>query len=203
YDVCVALNGEEGCKAYKTFKPDLIVADVEMPKMSGLEMVKCIREEDPAIPIIIATAKTGPKDLAKGFRLNIDNYIKKPYLPAELHLHIKAVLRRTVMQENPIPGNILLYSIGTYLFNTQTYQLKREEEEFELTDREAQVLEMLCKQKGEVVKRKDILQSLWFKDDYYTSRSLDVFINRLRKYLEKDASVRIQTVRGKGFRMIF
>jgi DNA-binding response OmpR family regulator len=203
YDVCVAGNGAEGCEAYKTFRPDLIVSDVEMPKMSGFEMVKCIRDEDPAIPIIMASAKTDPKDLAKGFHLDIDDYVKKPYLPAELNLHIKAVLRRTVIQENPVPDKTMLYSIGAYLFNPCIHLLKWGEEEFELTARESQILEMLYKQKGEIVKREDILQRFWTKDDFYASRSLDVFVSRLRKYLGKDTSIQIQTVRGEGLCMIF
>jgi DNA-binding response OmpR family regulator len=203
YDVCVAGNGMEGYEAYKTFRPDLIVSDVDMPKMSGLEMVACIRKENHTIPIIMASAKTGPKDLGKGFQLDIDDYIKKPYLPAELSLHIKAVLRRTIIQENPTPDKTRLHAIGTYLFNAHTHLLRWREEEFELTAREAQILEMLYEQKGEIVKREYILQRFWTKDDFYTSRSLDVFVSKLRKYLEKDASIQIQTVRGEGLRLIF
>ncbi|MDR3142631.1 MAG: response regulator transcription factor [Tannerellaceae bacterium] len=202
YDVCVAGNGTEGYKAYKTYRPDLIVSDVEMPEMSGLEMVKCIRGEDPAIPIILASAKTGSKDLVKGYRLVIDDYIKKPYLAEELFFHIEAILRRTAIRENPIPVKTTLHAIGAYLFDAHARLLKWREEAFVLTARDAQVLEMLCEQKGETVKREDILQRLWTKDDYYTSRSLDVFVSKLRKYLKKDTSVRIQTVRGKGLRLI-
>jgi DNA-binding response OmpR family regulator len=203
YDVCVAENGVKGYETYKTFRPDLIVSDVEMPEMSGLEMVKCIREEDHMVPIIMASAKTDPKDLAKAFQLDIDDYVKKPYLPAELNLHIKAVLRRTVIQKNPDSDKTILYSIGAYSFNIHTHLLKWGEEKFELTARESQILEMLYEQKGEVVKREDILQRLWTKDDFYASRSLDVFVRKLRKYLGKDASIQIQTVRGEGLRMIF
>jgi DNA-binding response OmpR family regulator len=203
YDVCLAENGVEGYEAYKTFGPDLIISDVEMPKMSGFEMVKCIRDEDAIIPIIMASAKTEPKDLSKGFHLDIDDYVKKPYLPAELNLHIKAVLRRTAIQKNPNPDKSMLHPIGAYLFNPHTHLLKWREEEFELTARESHILEMLYKQKGEIVRREDILQRFWSKDDFYASRSLDVFVSRLRKYLGKDTSIQIQTIRGEGLCMIF
>jgi DNA-binding response OmpR family regulator len=203
YDVCVAGNGVEGYEVYKTFRPDLIVSDVEMPEMSGLEMVKCIRKEDHTIPIILASAKTGPKDLVKGFQLEVDDYIKKPYLPPELNLHIKAVLRRTVIQKKPNPDRTALLPIGAYLLDTHTHLLKWGKEEIKLTTRESQILEMLYEHKGEVVKRENILQHFWAKDDFYASRSLDVFVNKLRKYLVKDTSIQIQTVWKEGFYITF
>lgn len=202
YDVYVAPNGVMGYEAYKSFMPDLIISDVEMPQMSGLEMVERIRREDKMIPIIFASAKTEPKDLAKGFRLDIDDYIKKPYLPAELHLHIRAILRRVGSLRKENQKNTI-FRIGGYLFNSEVHILVWKDEKIELTFRESQILEMLCEQKGNVVKRENILQRFWGTDDFYTSRSLDVFISKLRKILAEDTSIQIQTVRGEGLRMIF
>jgi len=200
YDVYAAKNGVVGYEAYQTVKPDLIVSDIEMPEMSGLDMVKRIREENRIIPIILASAKTNPKDLANGFKLDIDDYIKKPYLPAELDLHIKAILRR-------IKGNVtnksIEYLINSYLFDPDKRILKWKDEKIELTSRESEILELLYEQKGNVVKREEILQRFWGTNDYYTSRSLDVFIRKLRKYVEKDISIQIQTIRGEGIKMIF
>lgn len=200
YDVYAAKNGIAGYEAYKTCMPDIVVSDVEMPEMSGLEMVKRIRQENPTIPIILASAKADPKDLAKGFKLNIDDYIKKPYLPGELDFHIKAILRRTNNVKKPDIG---VYSIGIYSFNPQRRILKWGNEEIELTPRESQILEMLYKHKGAIVKREDILNEYWEINDFYTSRSLDVFINKLRKHLGNDTSIQIQTVRGEGLQLIF
>ncbi|MDR1402109.1 MAG: response regulator transcription factor, partial [Tannerellaceae bacterium] len=128
-------------------------------------------------------------------------YIKKPYSPAELNLHIKALLRRTGIQKKPSPDNAL-HAIGAYLFNPNTHILKWKDEEFELTARESQILYKLYEQKGEVVKREDILHYFWGVNNFYASRSLDVFISKLRKYLDKDTSIQIQTLRGEGFRLM-
>ncbi len=203
YDVLIAENAIIGYEAYKTFMPDLIVSDVEMPEMSGLEMVKKIREEDELTPIILASAKTDPKDIAKGFRMEIDNYIKKPYLPAELDLHIKAILRRVKKEKKFVGMNIAVYKIGSYFFDSERHILKWNHEETELTVRESQILKMLYQQKGNIIKREKILLQYWGMSDFYTSRSLDVFISKLRKYLRNDTSIQIQTIRGEGLMMIF
>jgi len=203
YIVCVAKNGLEGYNAYKSFLPEIIVSDVEMPEMSGLEMVKQIRAENNNIPILLASARTNPRDLADGYKLEIDDYIKKPYLPAELELHIKAILRRVRKTEEISKEENGLYPLGSYLFNIKNYYLQRDTEQYELTVRETQILQVLCENKGGIVKRKDILQQFWGTDDFYTSRSLDVFVRKLRKYLEKDSAVQIITVRGEGLKLVF
>jgi len=141
--------------------------------------------------------------LADGYKLEIDDYIKKPYLPAELELHIKAILRRVSKVERTDGADNEFYSLGTYLFNLKNHCLRREDEQFELTLRETQILQLLCENRREVVKRKNILQQFWGTDDFYTSRSLDVFVRKLRKYLEQDSSVQIVTIRGEGLKLMF
>lgn len=202
YIVYTAKNGLDGYTAYKSFAPEIIVSDVEMPEMSGLEMVKRIRAEDKDIPVLLASALVKPKDLADGYKLEVDDYIKKPYLPAELELHIKAILRRIRKTDQPDKEGAEHYLLGTYLFNIKHHFLQRGDKQLKLTIREAQILQILCENKNEVVKREEILQQFWDIRDFYASRSLDVFVSKLRKYLEEDTSVQIITVRGEGLKLM-
>ncbi|MDR2917787.1 MAG: response regulator transcription factor [Tannerella sp.] len=203
YIVYTAKDGQEGYSAFKSLVPEVIVSDVEMPKMSGLEMVKLIRKEDENIPILLASAHTGAKDLSDGFKLNVDNYIKKPYLAGELNWHIKAIMRRVhQVQEEAEKIENTVFTLGRYLLDLKNCVLVLDEERFDLTIREAEILQMLYENKGIVVKRKDILLHFWGTDNFYTSRSLDVFVSKLRKYLKKDPSIQIQTIRGEGLRLI-
>jgi DNA-binding response OmpR family regulator len=203
YDVCEARDGVEGYDAYKSFAPDIIITDVDMPKMTGHELIKKIKDNDPDTPILITSGLTTPKDLAEGFKLEIDDYIKKPFLPAELDLRITAIFRRIIRTRKINKEEGKLYTLGSYAFDLKNHCLIWENQKQNLTPREAQILQILCKNKGDIVKRKDILEQFWGTDDYFTSRSLDVFINKLRKFLENDNSVEIITIRGEGLKLVF
>lgn len=202
YHVYDAKDGLDGYNAYKSYDPDIIVTDVDMPRMSGLDMIEKIRKEDAEIPVIIASGLTSGRDQADGFKLEIDNYIKKPYLPGELDHHIKAILRRIQKTKTYRLKEIKPFRLGEYSFDLKNHCLIFKNEKLELSPREAQILEVLYANKGEVVKRKKILEQFWGSDDYFPSRSLDVFISKLRKYLEKDSSVEIITIRGEGLKII-
>jgi len=198
YEIQTASNGKEGLEMYRTFSPDVIVADIEMPVLDGLEMVKKIREKNESIPILLATGQTNVQNVLKGYKLNIDNFIKKPYIPEELDAHIQAILRR-------IKNSLLIHAkkdlilIGEYIFNADKQILQYKNIIHKLTTRESQILEKLYEQKGKLITRDSILEGLWGANDFFTSRSLDVFINRLRKRLSRDLNIKIETVRGKGF----
>ena len=203
YDVFDAKNGLDGYDAYKSFAPDVIVTDIDMPVMSGLEMIAKIRKEDPDIPILITSGMTDPKNIGKGYALEIDNYIKKPYLPAELDHCIKVIFRRINRTIKINNEENKIYPLGLFSFDLKNHCLIREDEKTNLTTREAQILQLLYEDKGSVVKRKDILERFWGTDDYFNSRSLDVFVSKLRKCLEEDESVEIVTVRGEELRLSF
>lgn len=198
YEVAHALNGEDGVKAWKQFQPDIIVSDVEMPVMDGFSMVKLIREKDNDIPIVFATAKKSPKDVTIGYSLGVDNYIKKPFLPEELDAHIQAVLRL----QNKRRTHETIYILGKFRFDPKHLNLSDASSKRDLTTRETQILQMLCENKGEIVPRGEILNRLWKTNDFYSSRSLDVFVKKLRNYLAADSSIEIQTVKGIGLRLI-
>lgn len=199
YKVLTASNGEEGLDVWKAQQPDVIVADIEMPVMDGYEMVRRIREQDEHVPILFTSGRVSPKDVVKGYELGVNNYVKKPFLAEELHAHITALLK--LMRGVSAQKEVREVPIGK-LFSFDTvrgvWKLKGGEERM-LTVREADLLRMLCEQKGKVVRREVILSRLWnTEEDYFASRSLDVFVSRLRKLLVADDTVELKTVKGVG-----
>lgn len=199
YEVVTAVNGKEGLRVWKERKPDVIVSDIEMPVMDGYEMVKSIREIDGDTPILFTSGRVSPKDVVKGYELGVNNYIKKPFLAEELDAHICALLK---MKQGKKSQNVSeIYHISEkYIFNAPHALLKHTSgTEKKLTEREAELLEILCKQMGQIVRREVILSQLWdTEDDYFASRSLDVFVARLRKLLADDNTIQIKTVKGVG-----
>lgn len=199
YDVITAVNGKEGLCIWKEQKPDVIVSDIEMPVMDGYEMVKRIREIDGDTPILFTSGRVSPKDVVKGYELGVNNYIKKPFLPEELDAHVCALLRMKQGQKSQNVSEV--YHISEkYIFDATHALLKHNSgTEKNLTEREAKLLEILCKQIGQIVRREAILSQLWnTEDDYFASRSLDVFVAKLRKLLADDVTIQIKTVRGVG-----
>ena len=173
-----------------------------MPVMSGLEMIKKIREEDSYIPIIVASGVADPKNIEKGYKLEIDSLIKKPFLPGELDYCIKSIFLRIEKTEKIKRDENKIFQLGSYQFDLKNHCLKSGDNKKNLTTREAQILQVLCEGKGDVVEREDILNQFWGRNDFYTSRCLDVFIAKLRKYFEKEKSVEIFTERGEGYKLI-
>lgn len=199
YKVLTAANGEEGLAVWRSEHPDVIVADIEMPVMDGYEMVRRIREEDEHIPILFTSGRASPKDVVKGYELGVNNYVKKPFLAEELHAHVTALLKLTRGLQVQKEGQLV--PIGQlFSFDTVRGVLKQKSgEERMLTVREADLLRMLCEHKGQVVRREVILSRLWnTEEDYFASRSLDVFVSRLRKLLAVDEMVELKTVKGVG-----
>ncbi|GHT73272.1 DNA-binding response regulator [Bacteroidia bacterium] len=201
YEVKTAENGQEGLALWETFQPDIIVSDIEMPVLNGVEMVKQIRWKDTNIPIIFATNKTTTKDVMVGYEAGVDNYVKKPFLPEELDAHIQALIR--------LKSNVCLSSkkqahpIGKYLFDPKRQLLIYNSVEHTLSPRESAILEVLFEHKQEIVKRDEILTRFWGSNNFYSSRSLDVFITKMRKYLSKDPSVTIKNLKGVGLILNF
>ncbi len=199
YKVLTAANGEEGLAVWRSEHPDVIVADIEMPVMDGYEMVRRIREEDEHIPILFTSGRVSPKDVVKGYELGVNNYVKKPFLAEELHAHVTALLKLTRGLQVQKEGQLV--PIGQlFSFDTVRGVLKQKSgEKRMLTVREADLLRMLCEHKGQVVRREVILSRLWnTEEDYFASRSLDVFVSRLRKLLAADETMELKTVKGVG-----
>ena len=198
YAVTIAYNGKEGLETYRQIKPDVIVADIEMPVMDGYEMVRRIRMTDQETPIIFSSARVSPKDVVKGYELGVNNYVKKPFLPEELDAHIRALLRMKL--GNAERDNSQALTVGCYTLNLAQATLRHTSGSSQLlTPRETGILELLFRKPEEVVRREIILDKFWnTEDDYFASRSLDVFVTKLRKLLAQDESVTIKTVKGIG-----
>ena len=202
YEVTVAHNGKEGLEAYRKSKPDVIVADIEMPIMDGYEMVRRIRETDREIPILFSSARVSPKDVVKGYELGVDNYVKKPFMPEELDAHIHALLR--IKKGITEKETAQMLTAGSYTLDpVQATLLHTSGSTQLLTPRETGILELLFRKPGEVVRREVILDKFWnTEDDYFASRSLDVFVTKLRKLISKDETICIKTVKGIGLMLI-
>lgn len=204
YEVITAANGEEGLKLWKEHRPDVIVSDIEMPVMDGYEMVKRIRETDGETPILFSSARVSPKDVVKGYGIGANNYIKKPFIPEELDAHVHALLK--LSKGEKAKDESQCYKLGKeYLLDATHATLKHSSSGTSktLTVRETGLLQMLCEKRGEVVRREAILDKFWnTEDDYFASRSLDVFVTKLRKLLSEDPTVSIKTVKGVGLMLI-
>ena len=200
FDVTIAADGAEGLRRYFELHPDILVVDVMMPKMSGFEMVKAIRQSDTQIPILFLTAKTSVDDVVTGFNLGANDYLKKPFAIPELVVRMKALLGR---KTGPAKDNAT-FTLGDFQFNPETAQLlyRPTGESTILPRREADILQRFCQHQGEIVPTQNILLDLWGDDDFFNARSLQVLITRLRRVLSRDPRLRIINVRGIGYKLI-
>jgi DNA-binding response OmpR family regulator len=195
YDVILCKNGVSGWENYKKEKPSLCILDIMLPEKDGFELAELIRSQNDLIPIVFLTAKSSIEDKIKGFKTGADDYIVKPFNIEELVLRIEALLKRSG-NNNPLKNK---YIIGNYTFEKDKLQLSFNESKNKLTQREADILEYLLKYKNNIVRREDLLTALWGENDYFFGRSLDVFISKLRKYLNSDPCVRIINYHSIGF----
>ncbi len=200
YDVELRENGEEGYKAFKTENFDLLVLDVMMPVKDGFSLAREIRALDEHIPIIFLTAKTMQEDTLEGFKSGADDYITKPFGMEELHARVEAVLKRVARQEE-VEGEPYRFRIGSYHFDHRDRTLSRNGSSIELTSKENDLLLLLCRKKNQLLEREEALNAIWGDDSYFSGRSMDVYITRLRKYLKDDPSIRIDNVHGRGFKL--
>ena len=196
--ISIAFNGEEGLRTFYTQKPDVVVADVMMPRMDGFEMVRRIRQTDRTTPVLFLTARSGINDVVEGFELGANDYLKKPFSMQELIIRIKALLHKAFVNKEQTN----LFEIGNYLFNAVSQQLSYAGTSQELSHRESEILRRLCEHRNEVVNTQSILLELWGDDSFFNSRSLHVFITKLRHKLSKDKRIRIVNVRGIGYKLI-
>lgn len=197
YEVIHCPDGKLGLETFKKESFDICIFDIMMPKMDGFELATEIRKANTDIPIIFLSAKTLKEDRIKGLRLGADDYLVKPFSIEELLLKIEIFLKRS--QKN-IPVEKAVYEIGKYQFDTKNFILFNENEKIGLTQREAELLKLFLDNKNSVLKREQILTSLWGTDDYFMGRSLDVFISRLRKILANENGISIENLHGIGFR---
>lgn len=200
YEVTHCVNGLEGWDAFQKEHFDICVLDVMLPIMDGFTLAQKIRDVDPQVPILFLTARALLDDRLHGLRLGADDYVTKPFSIQELILRIEVFLRRSKNNPSPMIEDGLL-KVGKYIFDFQKLSLTLNGNQHTLTFREAEVMKYLAERPHEVIKREDVLKTIWGDDDYFMGRSLDVFVSRLRKYLSGDPDIRIDNVHGVGFRM--
>lgn len=191
-------QGREALRCLRELSVQVCVLDIMLPEMDGFALVREIRQTNTELPIILLTAKSLEEDKITGLTLGADDYLTKPFSMEELILKIKVFLRRSQLTSSMASGVIGRYTLDAIqqtLIDTQG-NIQR------LTYREAQLLHYLIQRKNQLLKREDILRHLWKDDDYFAGRSLDVFISRLRKYLQADPTLRIENVHGVGFRLV-
>jgi DNA-binding response OmpR family regulator len=195
FDVKLCKDGELALKAFQTNPFDICLLDVMMPKMDGFSVAKEIRITNKKVPIIFITAKSLKEDKLKGYDLGADDYITKPFDEEELLWKIKAVSRRI----QKIESNAGIILIGKYTFDFNNQSLTIAGKSKRITEKESDILNYLSNNRNHIIKREEMLKALWGDNDYFLGRSLDVFITKIRKYLNEDPNLRIENVFGVGF----
>lgn len=193
-------EGESGLRAFKSGQFDLCVLDVMMPIMDGITLAKEIRFSNQLIPIIFLTAKGLKDDVLKGYKSGADDYINKPFDSEVLLYKIKALLKRGVSGRTQLP-DVFEFEIGEFHFNYKLRFIKRDGQSQKLSPKEAELLLMLCQHMDDVLPRELALKQIWQDDNYFTTRSMDVYVAKLRKYLKADPALKIANVHGAGFQL--
>lgn len=198
YDVTHCTDGAHCLETFKKEAFDICIFDIMMPKMDGFDLAEKVREINAEVPIIFLSAKTLKEDRIKGLRLGADDYLVKPFSIEELLLKIEVFLKRSQKSTKTVEKSN--YTVGKYQFDCKNYLVFTDTEKISLTQRESDLLKLFLDNKNVVLKREEILKSLWGNDDYFMGRSLDVFISRLRKILANEKGIAIENLHGIGFK---
>lgn len=195
-------DGEAGLKAFYRDNFNLCILDLMMPKKDGFTLAKEIRQVNTDIPIIFLTAKSMKEDVIQGFKIGGDDYVTKPFSMEELLLRIQAVLKRTE-DRSMIRELEKELKIGSIVYSYDENKLTTMEGEHRLTTKENELLKLFFDNLNSTVNRSQALKKIWKDDSYFNARSMDVYIAKLRKYLKAEENIKIQTVHGEGFKMIY
>ncbi|EAR12817.1 two-component system, transcriptional regulatory protein [Polaribacter irgensii 23-P] len=203
YNVTHAKDGIEGLIMFKNSDYDLCILDVMMPRKDGFSLAEDIRATNKEIPIIFLTAKTLKEDVLKGYAVGADDYLNKPFDSEVLLYKIKAILQRKGADNTP-ESEQFEFTVGSFFFNSKLRHLSvgEESEPIKLSPKESKLLRMLAIHKNDLMPRELALTKIWRDDNYFTSRSMDVYIAKLRKYLKVDDKVEILNIHGEGFRLV-
>lgn len=198
FEILLAVDGEDGLVKYQEIKPDIIVSDIMMPKMDGFTMVKHIRKTDLQTPVLFLSARSAANDVVAGFELGGNDYLKKPFGMAELVVRMKALLHKVVINKPETTS----FELGRYSFDTITQTLSYCGEKELLSNRESEILKRLCENRNGIMPMREVLIDLWGDDSFFNTRSLHVFMTKLRHRLSKDNSITILNIRGIGYKLI-
>jgi len=201
YKVDWAADGEDGLRKALEEAPDIIILDIMLPKMNGLDVCRELRERNISVPIIMLTAKGEEIDKVVGLEIGADDYMTKPFSIRELLARIKAHLRREKREGKKVPK---VYRFGDVEIDFVRFKVRRKEKEFDLTSLEAEILKYFIPRQGEVVTRENLLNKIWGYESYPTTRTIDNHILKLRKKIEEDPArpKHIFSVYGEGYRFV-
>ena len=199
YEILWVKNGEEGLRTSLSEKVDLYILDIMMPRKDGFWLAEQIRKRDLETPIVFLTAKNSEHDKIEGFTIGADDFITKPFSIKELLLRLSAILKRTLPSRE---RSELVLNVGQITFNYLNRIISCKGEEKSLNIKEAELLKILIENKNSIVQRRTLLMKIWGSDDYFLSRSMDVYITRLRKLLKFDSLLEIQNIYGTGYKLV-
>ena len=201
FDVVLAKNGMEGFEKFKRDSYDLCILDVMMPYKDGYTLAKEIREKNKEVPIIFLTAKSMKEDVLKGYKVGADDYLNKPFDSEVLLMKIRAIIQRKATEVKSDVAKFE-FKIGQFSLNSKLRFLDFPgDETIKLSPKENELLKMLALHENDLMPRELALTKIWRDDNYFTSRSMDVYIAKLRKYLKPDENVEIINIHGEGFRL--
>jgi DNA-binding response OmpR family regulator len=202
FEVTLAKNGMEGFEKFKKDTYDLCILDVMMPYKDGYTLAKEIREKNKEVPIIFLTAKSMKEDVLKGYKVGADDYLNKPFDSEVLLMKIKAIIQRK-STDVKTDATKFEFQIGDFHLNSKLRFLTfRNQEPVKLSPKENELLKMLILHENDLMPRELALTKIWRDDNYFTSRSMDVYIAKLRKYLKLDENVEVLNIHGEGFRLV-
>ena len=200
YEVTWAKNGTEAYSIFMQQNFDLCILDVMMPYMDGFTLGEKIAAKKD-VPFFYLTAKNQKEDLVKGYQIGADDYLTKPFDTEVLLLKIKALLSRT-SNGSELPLEKDEYQFGDFKFSPKTRMLDHKSGSKKLSPKESMLLDLLCRYEGKVMPRDVALDTIWKQNDYFTKRSMDVYIGKLRKYLSLDPKIKIETFHQMGFQLM-
>lgn len=198
YDVILEEDGGKAMQKFTEAKPDVCILDIMLPNKDGFAIADEIREKDGDVPIIFLSAKSQTADVISGFKTGANDYIRKPFSIEELIVRIENVLR---VKSTSTAGQDEV-AIGNYTFNIKRQTLNHSAEQRKLSYRESELLKLLYENRDKIVERSEILILLWGSDSFFNSRTLDVYITKLRGYLKLDPVIEIITIKGIGYRFV-
>ena len=200
YEITLAKNGIEGLEKFKKHKYDLCIVDVMMPFKDGFSLATDIRSINEEIPIIFLTAKSLKEDVIKGFKIGADDYLIKPFDSEILLFKIKSIFKRK-MNVNKESADKIDYVFSSYRYNSKFRELQyKSDSPITLSPKEGKLLTLLLDNINDLTTREEALIKIWNDDNYFTSRSMDVYVTKIRKYLSKDSKIKIENIHGKGFK---
>lgn len=200
FEVLWVDDGNQAMQNFKTSKAEVCILDVMLPNIDGFTIASEIRKINSDIPIIFLTAKNMREDVLKGYRIGADDYITKPFDTEVLIYKLRSILKR---KTGLLQKEMDSYQIGSFLFNFKLRTIEHNNSKQKLSPKEAELLKMLCDNKNELLPRETALKKIWGDDGYFTARSMDVYLTKLRKLFAEDPSIEIRNIHGSGFMLSF